>query len=67
MVNETAVHFVMVSWIAQLTVSQEGKVVQRSVSLVKEAGQPYDFFGLADWPTLHNLCSCFALNHIVDN
>ena len=49
MVNETAVHFVMVRWIAQLTVS---RVIQKSVFLTKrsrlaiqllQGGRPADF------------------------
>ena len=63
MVNETTIHFVMVGWIAQPTV---GWVVQKVFFLQKEAGQPYDFCGVADWPTLDTLCSYFALNCIVD-
>ena len=35
--------------------------------LQKEAGQPYNFFGVANQPTLCDLCCYFALNHIIDN
>ena len=67
MVNETAVHLVMVSWIAQPTVSWDKKVVHKVFLSPKEAGRPYDFFGSDDWPTLHNLYYYFALNCILDN
>ena len=69
MVKETAVHpCVMVSWTAWLTVSLEQKShTKKCLSCKKQAGWPYDFFGVADWPTLHSLCSYFVLNHIIDN
>ena len=67
MVNETAVCLVMVSWIAWLTVSWDKKLYIKAFLLQKEAGQPYDFFGAANWLNLHNLCYYFALNHILDN
>ena len=52
---------------ARLTVGWDKKIVQKVFFSQKEAGWPYDFFGAADQPTLHNLCSYFALNHIIDN
>ena len=58
---------VMVSWTAQPSATLDKKVIQKSVYFMKEAGWPYNFFGAADWLTLHNLCSYFALNHIIDN
>ena len=66
MVNETAVCFVMVSWIAWPTVGRGCKSHKKVFLLQKEAGQLYDFFGVADRPTLCNLCSYFVLNHIID-
>ena len=57
----------MGSWTSQPTVGQEKKSYEKVFFLQKEAGWPYNFFGAADWPTLHNLCSYFALNSIIDN
>ena len=65
--EEHSMPCVMVSWTAWLTVGWDAKVIQKSVYLMKEAGQPYDFFGVANWPTLCNLCSYFVLNCIIDN